>query len=235
MNGNFSSGLRDEYKNNLFETIVEKLLDCSKLMKNDFILAGLKIANNEIVIRNRLVEKYLDDDIVRAKLGIDILCLRFIPEKSEGYDDNTDSYIGRTDISVVTKNWLENDRKDYYTIECKRIDGYKDLNKRYINEGVVRFLNVGGSVKYASYHKKNIIYGFVVKNINISNNIAQIELIQRENLKNILKSNMALLDSNNNEYSLYCCKYKVNDDILELRHAFYNFSEIVGEQRKTEK
>ncbi|MDR2408488.1 MAG: hypothetical protein LBE13_10325 [Bacteroidales bacterium] len=232
MSGNFSSSLRTEYKNNLFEIIIEKLLDCSKLMKSDCLLSDLKISNNEILIRNRLVEKYLDDDTIRAKIGIDILCLRFIPEKSEGYDDNTDLYIGRTDISVVTQNWLENDRKDYYTIECKRIDGNKELNKRYINEGIVRFLNTGGSVKYVSHHKKNIMYGFVVRNININNNIIKIELMQREILKDILISNMSVLNSNNDEYCSCRCEYEVNDDILELRHVFYNFSEIINEKKE---
>jgi hypothetical protein len=233
MSEKFSNSLRNEYKDNLFEIIIEKLLECSKLMKNDCLLKGLKISNDEIIIRNRLVEKYLDDDIIREKIGIDILCLRFIPEKSEGYDDNTDSYIGRTDISVVTKNWLENDRKDYYTIECKRIDGNTKLNRCYVNEGVVRFLNTGGIVKYASYHKKNILYGFVVKNVNINNNIIKIESMQRESLGNILKSNMSLLD-NNDEYSSCRCKYEVNNDILELRHIFYNFSEIVSEKKRGE-
>lgn len=45
------------------------------------------------------------------------------------------------------------------SIECKRIDGTADLNKKYVKEGVARFV----TQKYSSYYGRNVMLGFVVK------------------------------------------------------------------------
>lgn len=96
----------------------------------------------------------------------DDLYLLFDAEVAEGYDLTSEEYIGRVDIKVYSINTIINP-KDYYIIECKRIDGSSTLNRKFITEGICRFIL--NKPKYSSYNKKNIMLGFVVKNIDIEN------------------------------------------------------------------
>ena len=48
-------------------------------------------------------------------------------------------HIGRVDIRILLKSDFEKDDA-YYITECKRIDGSSDLNKKYVKEGVARFV-----------------------------------------------------------------------------------------------
>lgn len=132
--------------------------------------------------------------------------------------------IGRMDIRVITPNFFEN-AKDYYNIECKRIDGSKKLNNLFVEEGICRF--VLENPKYLSYNNKNIMLAFVVNNIDIEQNVKQINQIQigNKNIKMIqeLKRN----DMNRKQYHLYESRYVNEDQQLELSHMFYDLSSIV--------
>lgn len=82
-------------------------------------------------------------------------------------------HIGRVDIRVLLKSDFKKDDV-YYIIECKRIDSSVDLNKKYVKEGVIRFV----TKKYSSYYGRNIMLGFVVQKIDVSANAKLIEEIQ---------------------------------------------------------
>ncbi|MFL0269257.1 hypothetical protein [Candidatus Clostridium radicumherbarum] len=151
--------------------------------------------------------------------------LRFIPQSPETFIPDEDQYRGRCDIKVVSNNWFA-DLNDYYLIECKRIDGENHLNRQYILEGVSRF--VVNSPKYPSYHKRNIMFGYVVKTIDVPKNTAIIEQLQRDLLLGVLVDDFVLLNNENVEFYHYSCLYQ-SDAIgsIELDHLFYDFSEVI--------
>ena len=69
---------------------------------------------------------------------------------------------------TVSGHWEQ--EKAYFIIECKRLDGNKTLNDKYKNEGINRFI----TKKYSSYYGANGMIGFVVKKIDIDENIKKI-------------------------------------------------------------
>ena len=214
------SGFRDEslnkdFEDGIFDTIILHLIKCCGEMRASCMKTGKNLRNDEDKITNRLVEKYLN----KINSGF-----RFIPQSPENYDSNEDCYKGITDIRVVTKNWFSDDT-DYYIIECKRIDGKPELNKKYVTLGIARF--IAESPKYLSNNKRNIMFGYVVKTINVPENITEIEKIQVEHFKNITVSKFQLIKNHNTEYYLYSCKYQSNVFLIELNHLFYNFSEVM--------
>ena len=225
MGGFKNAETKNAFSSNLFDFIVEKLLLCSKMMKEECLISACLIENHEEKIRNRLLEGYLEKDEVRSKIGLDKVHLRFIPEVPESYKSAEAIYIGRADIKVVTENWFLN-QKDYYTIECKRIDGSADLNKKYVIKGIARF--VLKPVKYPSFHGKNIMFGLVVKEIDIEDNAMKINNIQKNDLNGaIIKQCFCKIYNPSNEAYTYSSKYLVNGSILELQHLFFDFSSVI--------
>lgn len=110
----------------------------------------------------------------------------------------------------------------YYIIECKRIDGTADLNKKYVKEGVARFV----TQKYSSYYGRNVMLGFVVKKMDISANAQLIESIQNSDLDQNMHGNFELVNSDNLTES-YKCMYRIQSGELELRHIFSDYSSIM--------
>ena len=143
---------------------------------------------------------------------------------AEGYDLTSEEYIGRVDIKVYSINTIINP-KDYYIIECKRIDGSSTLNRKFITEGICRFIL--NKPKYSSYNKKNIMLGFVVKNIDIEINTARINEIQSEIEDIHICEKLERLKKEKEEYYLYRNKYKCGDKKIELSHFFYNLSDVI--------
>jgi hypothetical protein len=227
MGGFSDSTINEEFKQSLFDIIVEKLICCCELMGESHLASGQKICNDEVKIMNCLVAEYLDNDDIRNKLGLDALSIGFVPESPEKYDGFTNTYKGRVDIKIVPDDWLKH-TKNYFIAECKRIDGSSNLNKKYITEGVSRF--VKHPIKYNSYHKKNIMLGFVVKNIDIKINTTEIATFQTTILGKLVHSNLSLLQQKSNEYHLYSGAYNGDSDLLELKHIFYNLSDIIKEK-----
>ncbi|MDX5642580.1 hypothetical protein, partial [Clostridioides difficile] len=149
--------------------------------------------------------------------------LRFEVEAQENYDNKNESYEGRVDIKVISKDTLA-DRRAYYIIECKRIDGKETLNKKYITEGVQRFI----TEKYSSHYGKNIMLGFIVKDINIQSNIQKINSLNQNILYTYIDTDMLTVRSDSeNNYAVCESKYKVKSKLLLLNHIFYNFSSII--------
>lgn len=129
--------------------------------------------NNENEIRNILVKDYLKNIPIREKINLDnYLFEREAPE---------DTSEGKVDIKISTPNTF-GDSKAYYIIECKRLDnqntsGISGLNGRYIKNGIMRFI----TGHYSTYGSINGMIGFVVKKMDIANNIQNInKLLQTE-------------------------------------------------------
>lgn len=194
------------------------------MMVNDFLCSGKKMANHEEKIRNHLLENYLDNDEIRVKIGLDKMCLRFIAEVPENYDSTKEVYSGRVDLKVVGQNWFTN-CKDYFIIECKRIDGSAELNKKFIDNGVCRFTT--DPILYPSYKNKNIMFGFIVKNIGIDDNAILIDKLQKENPNISIKQGFTQIENQIKNACTYMSLYLVKRKVLELKHLFYDFSKII--------
>ena len=221
MGGFRDQSLNSDFKCGLFNIILLAIRRSCELMVEESRKNGIVIENHEEKIRTHLLENYLDKDEIRSKIGLANIPLRFSPEVPENYNSSTNTYIGRTDIKITSSNWLIN-KRDYYIVECKRIDGSSTLNENYVKDGICRF--VGTSPKYSSFHKKNIMLGFVVKKIDYAKTIATISA----NHKSFLASNICRdITVVENEVAYLLCESEYVDSLV-LSHLFYDFSSVVA-------
>lgn len=227
MRGDFVSGFKlgkynDIFKNSLFEAIREYVIKSCEVMVEDSIQGKEFLPNNENGIKNRLVFRYLRDDKNKDRLKFDTWKLDFEAENSENYSqEDGDTANARLDIKIISEDTLASNER-YYTIECKRLDGNKTLNTKYIDEGIARF--VKGTVKYASAYKKNFMLGFLVRDIDIVKNTEKIENTQKVNLSNEVITPLMIFTNNAPACCVYSGNYKTLKGDLELHHIFYNVS-----------
>lgn len=199
-----------------FEKITNYILDICELVVEDYEKKQLKLPNDENKIRSIMLEEYLR----KQKVSYDMSNYRFDLEVPENYAGNG-HHIGRVDIRILLKSDFEKEDA-YYIIECKRIDGTSDLNKKYVKEGVARFT----TQKYSSYYGRNIMLGFVVKKIDMSVNAQLIESIQNADLDKHMHGNFELV-GNRSVTESYKCIYQIQSGEVELRHIFSDYSSIM--------
>lgn len=199
-----------------FEKITNYILDICELVVEDYEKKQLKLPNDENRIRSIMLEEYMK----RQKGAYGMSDYRFELEAPESYAGNG-KHIGRVDIRILLKNDFEKEDA-YYIIECKRIDGTSDLNKKYIKEGVARFI----TQKYSSYYGRNIMLGFVVKKIDVSANARLIEEIQNAESDYHMHGDFQLVESKGVTES-YKCMYQIHSGEVELRHIFSDYSSIM--------
>lgn len=223
MGGFKNKQLNQIAKNNIYEDMINFIFIALEKMKENLLAENKNIKNDEEKIRTHLLEHYLKNEKFKEKYFVDLYLL-FDAEVAEGYDLISEEYIGRVDIKVYSINTIINP-KDYHIIECKRIDGSNNLNKKFITEGVCRF--VLDKPKYSSYNKKNIMLGFVVKNINIELNINKINEIQNQIEDIHISENLERVNKEKEEYYLYRNKYICDDKEIELSHLFYDLSDVI--------
>lgn len=223
MGGFKNQRLNQIAKNNIYEDMINFIFISLEKMRENLLAENKNIKNDEEKIRTHLLEHYLKNEQFKEKY-FDDLYLLFDAEVAEGYDLTSEEYIGRVDIKVYSINTIINP-KDYYIIECKRIDGSSTLNRKFITEGICRFIL--NKPKYSSYNKKNIMLGFVVKNIDIEINTARINEIQSEIEDIHICEKLERLKKEKEEYYLYRNKYKCGDKKIELSHLFYNLSDVI--------
>lgn len=223
MGGFKNQQLNQIAKNNIYEDMINFIFVSLEKMRENLLAENKNIKNDEEKIRTHLLEHYLKNEQFKEKY-FDDLYLLFDAEVAEGYDLTSEEYIGRVDIKVYSINTIINP-KDYYIIECKKIDGSSTLNRKFITEGICRFIL--NKPKYSSYNKKNIMLGFVVKNIDIEINTARINEIQSEIEDIHICEKLERLKKEKEEYYLYRNKYKCGDKKIELSHLFYNLSDVI--------
>lgn len=213
--------LNKDFQKNFYNIIITTLITSCRLMTEECCFNKINIQNHEEKIRTYLLENYLENEKIRCIIGISDVPIRFLPEVPENYDVNNNTYIGRTDIRVFSSNWLSNP-KDYYIVECKRLDGTKSLNKKYVDEGIGRF--VGDSPKYSSYNNQNIMLGFVVKEIDCLAVISAISDIHIKKIGGLIDKNITIIE-NSKDY--YLCE-SVYTNQLYLSHIFYDISSAIS-------
>lgn len=133
-----------------FTTVLELTVFAHSLMvQKESNIDGL----DEETLRNKLV-KYMNQN--RGTYGIG----NFVFDgETVVCEEETDKTVGYTDIKITipSKNNFSSEEQKSYTIECKRLDGYADKNKKYIEEGIYRFING----KYAKNSNIAGMMGFV--------------------------------------------------------------------------
>ncbi|SDB25467.1 hypothetical protein [Eubacterium oxidoreducens] len=207
--------LRALYRAN-FEKIITYILDICDLIVEDYEKKQLKLPNDENKIRSIMLEEYMNKyKDVHGMSGY-----KFEPEVPENYVGGG-QHIGRVDIRILLKSDFEKDDA-YYIVECKRIDGSSDLNKKYVKEGVARFV----TEKYSSYYGRNIMLAFVVKKIDISANAKLIEGIQNADSNEHMYGDFELVNSGRVTEN-YKCLYQIQSGKVELRHIFSDYSSII--------
>lgn len=221
MSGFLDRSLNTAFKCGLYNLIVLTVRKSCELMAEECATGGKILDNHEEKIRNHLLENYLNNDQIRPQTGTESIPLRFLPEVPEHYDSSSDTYSGRTDIKVVSINWFAN-YSDYYTIECKRIDGTKPLSKKYVVEGICRFL--GNPPLYPSYHNKNLMLAFLVKDVDPSKILDDISSAHREELHSKIIKDITIVETSS---AYFFCESEYTSGLL-LGHLFYDFSTIVA-------
>jgi hypothetical protein len=145
---------------------------------------------------------------------------RFEPEVLENYIHGVPQ--GRVDLKVYNINEFRH-RKRYFIIECKRIDGNPSLNRKYVTEGIMRF--VGSPPKYTSYVKSNCMLGFLVRAVDIDKNVDSINRLLRSYSSDISVREYLHLDTGSDTYvSVY------GDDAapqITLVHVFADCFDLV--------
>lgn len=225
MRGFKNQQINEIARENIFEDIIDFIFVSLEQMKSDLLLKNKKLKNKEEEIRTHLLEHYLNDEKFRKKVNFDNFSLLFNAEVAEGYKEENEKYIGKVDIKVIGTNTIKTLGKDYYIIECKRLDGSSRLNKQFVTEGICRF--VVDKPKYSSFNQRNIMLGFIVKNIDIEKNAYKINDIQNENKNIHIIEEMHKYKKEKEEYYLYKNKYQCQDKQIELSHIFYNLFEII--------
>jgi hypothetical protein len=121
--------------------------------------------------------------------------------------------IGYIDIFVTNvKHFLERS-EEHYIIECKRLDGGLSLNRKYLTEGVMRFINN----KYVTRHKSYGMIGFLVdKNFDAGENIGKInQLAANERIP--VEFIKEIQPYTRNSYGvIYYSKHKKRKDLYHL-------------------
>lgn len=219
MSGFKSASLNNTIASSILNHIVFKVLACLEKMIEDYSIDSIKIANNETTIRDHLFCNYLNNDEIMRSMDFDNF--RFWAETPENYIDSKPQ--GRTDLQVFSINEFSH-RNRYFIIECKRIDGNLTLNREYIDEGIRRF--VGESPKYKSYYKMNCMLGFVVRCIDVANNVEKINgLLQTEyadiHVQDYLHTGIVpntYISSHNRK----------ENELIVLTHVFVNCSSVIA-------
>ena len=216
--------LNDIFKTATFAEMRNFVIDCCGLMREDWKSKNESLPNLENEIRNELTFSYLRDSTIKTRLGYDNLKLSFDAEVAESYDPITLKTMGRVDIKVTNEDTLIHNER-YYTIECKRLDGSKTFNKSYVTQGVSRF--VSSDAKYPSAYGKNIMLGFVVRQLDIKQNTQKINELQNSELEiGTVTKEMSMIEEKGS-HCIYEAEYNSPFGVVVLQHLFYDFSAIM--------
>jgi len=201
-----------------FKNILTGITTCYRMMVKDKVPAP----NDENKIRDILYNNYLNNNKIRniSKLTYYI----FDCEVAE-YDKNGNS-TGFLDYKISTLNtFIES--SSYYSIECKRLDnqnltGDTGLNAKYIENGIMRFV----TEQYLSHLGINGMIGFVVEQMNISDNIKNINMLLKNKFKHTnTKKKLTYVDFIKDfKYSYFSAHEDIEEKEIKLYHLMFDFS-----------
>ena len=195
-----------------FDEILKHIIRSYKSLIHD----NIQLRNDENKIRDILVEHYLNHPLKRQELGIDNLI--FNREPSENMAK------GFVDIKIQTMISLNNPQA-YYIFECKRLDGSMDLNRKYVKEGIMRFI----SEKYSSYYGLNGMLGFEVCKLDTTANIEKINRLAAADYPgtHVIKSIARTVATREFNYSYVSSHNTVSLREIALYHLMLDFSGVI--------
>jgi len=208
MNNEFENELNaDIFSTNRMNYITQFITLLKDIYKNyeQLIKDKIKVPNKENKIRDVLVDDYLNKNINDYT---------FKKEKK--------NKLGRVDI-FIQETFTED--KPMFIIECKilnnkNIDGIEGLNAKYIKNGIQRFLTEHYFLE--NNFKTNAMIGFVVSNLNITDNIISINKLTAKLFNNlVVVKQKILLESDNLYKSLYAT---CNNKEFTIYHQMMDFS-----------
>lgn len=214
---------------------------CTTFYHTEFegILSGIVAAYREIVLSNTLSpndENKIRDTFLDSYLKNDSFKKQHTPLNNFHFDLETRENDGRADIRVLPVNPYRGD-KEYYTIECKRINavnttGITGLNAEYIKNGICRFV----SGYYSSSFSTNGMLGFVVDEIDIDLNVAKINtLLSKDfyNDRNVLVNAMPIQNitkiklSSDFDFAYISRHRSIPESEILIHHLMFDFSKNI--------
>jgi hypothetical protein len=205
-----------------FENILDGITTCYHMMIKDNVI----LPNDENKIRDTLRKNYLNNREIRDKIS-------FTAKYNFERETLEDNDLGRVDIKITTQNTLT-EPNAYFIIECKRLNnenvtGVSGLNAEYIKNGIKRFVDG----KYSSYHRLNGMIGFVVQQMDISENISNINNLLANNFadantKTFLTSTTFIKNFN---YQYHSIHKDVNKKTIKLYHLMFDFSKNMDKKK----
>ena len=132
-----------------FQSQLKGLLYDIAVVYERILQSGVKLPNNENIIRNEF-GKYFSDQSYKATTTT-------AKDYYYDYEVSLQKTAGRVDMRFLSPNCLAV-QDFFFGIECKRLDGKKRLSKEYVVNGIRRFT----TGKYPSYLGCNAMLGFVV-------------------------------------------------------------------------
>ena len=177
----------------------------------DIIIAsGVTLPNNEEAIRDEFL-KHIKDARIANNIG---------PFKYYSTDaEPKENRAGYLDLKITPRR-PGADPMEYFSIECKRLDdkkqrGKSGLNAKYVKDGLDRYRKG----KYSVYHNINGMFGFIVADINIHDNVQCINgfLASKEHLKQTH-------DVNSFDFAYLSKHESMGQKTFELYHLMFNFA-----------
>ncbi|MFC2176085.1 hypothetical protein ACFLR1_03860 [Bacteroidota bacterium] len=143
-----------------FESVLHKVTQCYVLMIED----GIRLPRDENLIRDCLVNGYLNNSKIKRQLELRYFVNPEVPEPNNK----------RPDIKFQSVNHVY-EPEIYFSIECKvigkdNVHGKTGLNAKYIKNGICRYV----SGRYSSFGRVNGMIGFVIDEMDIHENIRDI-------------------------------------------------------------
>ena len=179
-------------------------------------------SNYETYIRNVFVKQYLRDK--KAKVKFDVGYLLF--EVESGEIDINNNTVGFIDIKVLNLGSNDlTDEDEYYSIECKRLDGSKTKNRLYIDEGIRRYT----LSKYSSQMPFAAMIGFVEKGTSqqIVQDINYLLAEKTDLITFSLLNHHQFEDTFNESYKSEHKRINSNYDQIVLYHLMFDVKSII--------
>ena len=210
-----------EIKVGILEDIVNKLVACSNRMVDDYIKDNKCIENNEVVIKGYLHEDYLSNSVITREFGLDNYL--FVLENPENFSNGR--YKGVVDLKVYLLTLAHKDKKAFFNIECKRLDGGNTLNHEYIKNGICRF--TGNNPKYTSRYNESAMLAFLVQDISVEKSIEGINLLLKKEYQQASCTQKEITTSDLTD--IYISHHIKNSiEHVVLLHAFIAYSSIIS-------
>jgi hypothetical protein len=167
--------------------------------------------DKSIGIENDIRDRFMSDFYNRSPLLSELIQKNILYVSWERWVFKNDTDLGRTDLSFAISGFE-------YVVECKRL---KNANKKYIIEGLHRFINVD----YSKNESFAGMIGFIVAgDIKHICEGLKAKCIKERYLNNSFTESRTIYL----EHSFVTAHYRTNLDEINIYHLFLKFEKIVN-------